>query len=60
MRSMTSPAYAKGKAKTTVTDKDVTMSDGDHSVFGHALMIERGIAGNFELPRADEGVTQCP
>ena len=30
---------AKGKAKTTVTDKDVTMKDGDHSVFGHALMI---------------------
>ena len=32
-------ADVKGKAKATVTDKDVSMSDGDHSVFGHALMI---------------------
>jgi Cu-Zn family superoxide dismutase len=30
---------AKGKAKTTITDPDVTMADGDHSVFGHAMVI---------------------
>src|ERR1700680_2477225 len=30
---------AKGKAKTTITNKLVTVSDGDHSVFGHALVI---------------------
>lgn len=32
-------ADAKGKAKTTITNKDVNMNDGDHSVFGHALVI---------------------
>jgi Cu-Zn family superoxide dismutase len=37
MRNFT--ADAKGKAKTTITDPDVTMADGDHSVFGHALVI---------------------
>ncbi len=30
---------AKGKSKATVTDPRVTMSDGDHSVYGHALVI---------------------
>jgi len=30
---------AKGKAKATVSDPDVTMADGDHSVFGHAMVI---------------------
>jgi Cu-Zn family superoxide dismutase len=30
---------AKGKAKTTITDPDVTMTDGDHSMFGHAMVI---------------------
>jgi Cu-Zn family superoxide dismutase len=29
----------KGKAKKTITDPRVTMDDGDHSVFGHALVI---------------------
>jgi Cu-Zn family superoxide dismutase len=37
MRNFT--ADAKGKAKTTITDPDVTMADGDHSVFGHAMVI---------------------
>ena len=30
---------AKGKAKATIADPDVTMADGDHSVFGHAMVI---------------------
>jgi Cu-Zn family superoxide dismutase len=30
---------AKGKSKKIVTDTGVTMADGDHSVFGHALVI---------------------
>jgi Cu-Zn family superoxide dismutase len=30
---------AKGKAKATISDPDVTMADGDHSVFGHAMVI---------------------
>jgi superoxide dismutase, Cu-Zn family len=30
---------AGGKAKKTITNTAVTMADGDHSVFGHALVI---------------------
>jgi Cu-Zn family superoxide dismutase len=30
---------AKGKAKKTITNTAVTMADGDHSVFGHAMVI---------------------
>jgi Cu-Zn family superoxide dismutase len=30
---------AKGTAKKTITNTAVTMADGDHSVFGHALVI---------------------
>jgi Cu-Zn family superoxide dismutase len=32
-------ADASGKAKKTITNTAVTMADGDHSVFGHALVI---------------------
>jgi superoxide dismutase, Cu-Zn family len=32
-------ADAKGKSKKVVSDSSVTMADGDHSVFGHALVI---------------------
>ncbi len=30
---------AKGKAKKTIYNTAVTMSDGDHSVFGHAIVV---------------------
>ncbi len=30
---------AKGKSKQTIADPSVNMGDGDHSVFGHALVI---------------------
>jgi Cu-Zn family superoxide dismutase len=47
---------AKGNAKKTIPNTAVTMADGDHSVFGHALVIHEkaddmksdpaGLAGN--------------